>query len=113
MQDDNGNDTGTYLRKINATTLKPMTFVKDLNGNKYGFTVGIYKTSVNYSNLVLKLVTDKGLYGKNGNLVAPLTTDVNGWYKINDFLEDGTKYVVHEIEAAPGYLLTINQLLCR
>ena len=109
VQDDNGNDTGTYLRKINATTLKPMTFVKDLNGNKYGFTVGIYKTSVNYSNLVLKLVTDKGLYGKNGNLVAPLTTDVNGWYKINDFLEDGTKYVVHEIEAAPGYLLDTDQ----
>ena len=109
VQDDNGNDTGTYLRKINATTLKPMTFVKDLNGNKYGFTVGIYKTSVNDSNLVLKLVTDKGLYGKNGNLVAPLTTDVNGWYKINDFLEDGTKYVVHEIEAAPGYLLDTDQ----
>ena len=41
--------------------------------------------------------------------MAPLTTDVNGWYKINDYLEDGTKYVVHEIEAAPQYLLDADQ----
>ena len=102
VQDDNGNDTGTYLRKIDATTLKPLKSVQTPQG-KFGFTVGIYKNSVNDSNLVLKLVTNKGLYGKNGNLVAPLTTDVNGWYKISDQLEDGTKYIVHEIEAAPGY----------
>lgn len=108
VQDDNGNDTGTYLRKIDATTLQPLKYVV-LKGKKYGFTVGVYKNSVSDSNLVLKLVTDKGLYGKNGNLVAPLTTDANGWYKINDYLEDGTKYVVHEIEAAPQYLLDVDQ----
>lgn len=102
VQDDNGNDTGTYLRKIDAITLRPLKSVQTPQG-KFGFTVGIYKNSVNDSNLVLKLVTNKGLYGKNGNLVAPLTTDVNGWYKISDQLEDGTKYIVHEIEAAPGY----------
>lgn len=108
VQDDNGNDTGTYLRKIDATTLQPLKHVI-LKGKKYGFTVGVYKNSVSDSNLVLKLVTDKGLYGKNGNLVAPVTTDANGWYKINDYLEDGTKYIVHEIEAAPGYLLDKDQ----
>ena len=109
VQDDNGNDTGTYLRKIDATTLRPLKSVTAPNGTKYGFTVGIYKNNVSDSNLVLKLVTNKGLYGKNGNLVAPLTTDVNGWYKINDQLEDGTKYIVHEIEAAPGYVLAEDQ----
>ena len=109
VQDDNGNDTGTYLRKIDATTLQPLDFVVAPNGMKYGFTVGVYKNSVSDSNLVLKLITDKGLYGKNGNLVAPLTTDSNGWYKINDYLEDGTKYIVHEIEAAPSYLYAEDQ----
>ena len=109
VQDDNGNDTGTYLRKIDATTLQPLDYVVAPNGMKYGFTVGVYKNSVSDSNLVLKLVTDKGLYGKNGNLVAPLTTDSNGWYKINDYLEDGTKYIVHEIEAAPSYLYAEDQ----
>ena len=108
VQDDNGNDIGTYLRKIDATTLQPLKHVI-LKGKKYGFTVGVYKNSVSDSNLVLKLITNKGLYGKNGNLVAPVTTDVNGWYKINDYLEDGTKYVVHEIEAAPQYLLDVDQ----
>lgn len=109
MQDDNGNDTGTYLRKIDATTLQPLKAVTTPSGAKYGFTVGVYKNSVSDSNLVLKLITNKGLYGKNGNLVAPVTTDTNGWYKINDYLEDGTKYIVHEIEAAPGYLLDKDQ----
>ena len=109
VQDDNGNDNGTYLRKIDATTLQPLDFVVAPSGMKYGFTVGVYKNSVSDSNLVLKLVTDKGLYGKNGNLVAPLTTDSNGWYKINDYLEDGTKYIVHEIEAAPSYLYAEDQ----
>lgn len=110
VQDDNGNDTGTYLRKIDAITLRPLKSITAPNGTKYGFTVGVYKNNVSDSNLVLKLVTDKGLYGKNGNLVAPVTTDINGWYKINDYLEDGTKYVIHEIEAAPGYVLAEDQI---
>lgn len=109
VQDDNGNDIGTYLRKIDATTLQPLKAVTTPSGAKYGFTVGVYKNNVSDSNLVLKLITNKGLYGKNGNLVAPVTTDTNGWYKINDYLEDGTKYIVHEIEAAPGYLLDKDQ----
>ena len=110
VQDDNGNDTGTYLRKIDAITLRPLKSITAPNGTKYGFTVGVYKNNVSDSNLVLKLVTDKGLYGKNGNFVAPVTTDINGWYKINDYLEDGTKYVIHEIEAAPGYVLAEDQI---
>lgn len=105
MQDASGDTEGVFIRKVDADTGKPL-----VSENGSGFIIGIYDGSVADRNLVLKLDTSKGIYDKSGNLLADIySVDERGYYEITDYLTVGTKYVAHEIEAAPGYLLDVDQ----
>ena len=104
MQNDDDSTTGAFLRKVDASTLLPLKAVKN-----EGFTLEIYKNSISSSNLVLKLVTNQGLYNASGTKVANVTSDANGWYNITDYLANGTTYIVHESSAPRGYLLAKDQ----
>lgn len=99
MQDKGSDSADVFVRKIDATTGEPLV---EVNGEP--FILGIYKNSVSSSNLVLKIDTLNGVYNASGTKVMNATDcDTNGWYRITDYIQKNTKYVVHEEQAAPGY----------
>lgn len=105
MKNPNGDAPEVKLRKVDANTGEPLTSVENT-----GFIIGVYKDSVSSSNLVLKLDTANGVYRANGDKVLNTSdADADGWYNITSYLEKNANYVVHEIDAAPGYKLTEDQ----
>ncbi len=104
MQDNAGNDTGAYLRKVDGLG----NVLTDVDGE--GFIVGVYQGSVSDSNLVLKLDTANGIYDKNGTLkISKDKANDEGFYKIDSLLTDGKTYIVHEISAPAGYFKDVDQ----
>lgn len=95
MQNDDNATKGVFFRKVNSTTMKPLT--------EKSAIIGIYKTSISDSNLVLKIDTVKGIYNASGKQLEKATSDTEGWYNITGYLTNGTTYIAHEIEAPQGY----------
>ena len=105
MQDKGSDSADVFVRKIDATTGEPLV---EVQGEP--FILGIYKNSVSSSNLVLKIDTLNGVYNASGTKVMNATDcDTNGWYRITDYIQKNTKYVVYEEKAAPGYNTAPNQ----
>lgn len=102
MQDETPDHPDVYMYKENGLTGTVLTTVTDaLTGKKVGFTIELYKDSVSASNLVLTLKTDQGVFDASGNKLIDF--QMEGVYKITDYLTAGTTYVAHEVSVPRGW----------